>query len=306
MRLRVKMFPNPHRLGDGVSGIHTVVRSYARILPEFGIELVDVDDEADISVIHAGMGSHPCDVAMLHGIYFTADYKAHRSEWRANYHVVLGVRRASIVTVPSEWVAETLRRDFRLDPIILPHGIFPDDWKHSHKYAPKTVLWAKNRYYDVCDPTPLNSIALRLPDFRFFTTVAAPGAPANVMEIGVQSTEKMKGWVQKTSMVISTVKETWGILYAEALASGTPVVAANYGHAPSLVEHGVSGYVYDGQSMEDVEYGIRWVDKHRSQLSANASRLAGKLHWKHAGERIARTFRLAHKMRKNERLLQSH
>lgn len=294
MTLRVIMMPHPAMLKKP-SGITTVVKAYDRILPEHGVEIVHPNAEADILVMHAGMGGGvQCDVAMLHGIYFTADYDASTFEYRANTHVVNSIRGARVVTVPSEWVAETLRRDFRIDPIILPHGVFVDEWKHSLEPSKKTVLWAKNRFYDVCDPTPLNSIAERMPDFQFYSTVVAHGAPSNVREIGVQPHDKMKEWIQRVSMVISTVKETWGIMYAEALAAGTPVVTTNVGHVPNLVRHGVTGYVYNERSLNDAEYGIRWTEQYRSQLSANASQLAGELDWSKQAGRIARTLKLAH------------
>ncbi|GAG97772.1 unnamed protein product, partial [marine sediment metagenome] len=282
--------------GDNVGGIHTVVRAYAKILPQYDIQLVHPDAESDILVRHAGMGGGACDVAMLHGIYFTGDYRAAKNEWRANHYVISGIRRAKIVTVPSPWVAETLRRDFRLDPVILPHGIFPEEWVHDEVVIPKTVLWAKNRFYDVCDPTPLNNIAASMPDFTFYTTIAAPGAPGNVVPIGLQKSDKIKEWIQRVSIVISTVKETWGIMYAEALAAGTPVVAANLGHVPNLIKHGVNGYIYNPRHKGEVQYALRWVDQYRPTLSANASQLAGELSWEHAGERVARVLRLAQRM----------
>jgi glycosyltransferase involved in cell wall biosynthesis len=291
------MMPNPSNIGDRVGGIQTVVRAYSEILPPHGIDLVHPDAEEDLVVRHAGMGGGACDVAMLHGIYFTADYRASKFEYRANKHVINSIRHATMVTVPSEWVAETLRREFRIDPVVLPHGIFPDEWRHSKDYRPKSVLWAKNRFYDVCDPTPLNAVAEELPDYTFFSTVVADGAPDNVVEIGIQPTEQIKDWIQQVSMVISTVKETWGIMYAEALAAGTPVVAADIGHVPNLVEHGVSGYVYSSRNLDDVIYGIKYVEQNRSQLSANASRLAGELAWSKQAGRIARALKLAHKMK---------
>jgi glycosyltransferase involved in cell wall biosynthesis len=292
------MFPNSHTLKKtDVSGIHTVIRAYDKILPQYGIDLVGPDDAADIVVGHAGMGGATCDISMLHGIYFTDDYHATNAEWRANTHVVESIRRANIVTVPSEWVAETLRRDFRIDPIVIPHGVFLEEWQHNYEYVPNAVLWAKNRVYDVCDPTPINDIARRMPDVMFFTTFATAGSPGNVIEIGVQKHGKIKKWIARASVVISTVKETWGIMYAEAMAAGTPVVAANYGHVPNLIQHGVGGYCYNPSSIDDMEYGLRWTLKHHDILGANARKLAGELSWHEAGERFARVARLAVEMR---------
>jgi hypothetical protein len=303
MTLKIQMAPNPHNIGDNVSGIHSVIRAYARLLPEYGIHFAKQDESATLMVTHAGMGMIDSDIAMLHGIYFTADYRASKEEWRANKNVVGSIARAGVISVPSPWVAETLRRDFRLDPIIIPHGVFTEEWVHNETIKPRTILWAKNRYYDVCDPSPLNSIAEYLPEFTFFTTVAASPHPSNVVPIGVQDTENIKKWIQRVSMVMGTVKETWGIVYAEALAAGTPVITTSKGHVKNLVTHGVDGYVYNPSNPLDIEYGVRWIESNRSQLSANASKRAGLLDWKHSIPRVARLFYAAQAMRDSNRYI---
>ena len=286
--IKVVMLPNPLTLSKvHVSGIHTVIRAYKEVFPKYGMEFVDPDAPCDVVITHAGMASTYADIAMLHGIYFTADYMANNNEWRANVHVVKSARRARFVTVPSEWVAETIRRDFRREPIIIPHGIFAEDWAHDMDYVPNTVLWAKNRNYDVCDPTDLAVIAQHAPHFNFITTFY-PGTnpPDNVSVIGVQPTDRIKVLIQKSEMVVSTVAETWGILYAEALAAGTPVVTANWGHVPHMSPHGVSGYTYNRNNTADAVRGIEWTHKHRDVLSKNARKLAGELSWQVPAERV--------------------
>jgi glycosyltransferase involved in cell wall biosynthesis len=296
------MVPDIDMAKDGVSGIHTVVRAYYRVLPKYGIDLVPYKAEHDVSIAHAGMFDAFADVAMTHGIYFTADYNAHTHEWRANNYVVNSIRAAYYVTVPSPWVAETMRRDFRVDPIIIPHGVFYDEWQHNREHVPNTVLWAKNRtFQDVVDPTPVSAIAREMTDTTFVTTFAAPGAPRNVSPIGIQNREQIKGRVQKAAVVLSTIKETWGLLYAEALAAGTPVVTVNRGHVPLLVRHGVTGYCYQPGNLEDMKHGIEWCMKHRDILSKNCLVEAEKLSWDVAGERVARVARLAHKKKIDNR-----
>jgi len=284
--IRVLMFPSPLVRDERVSGIHTVIKAYGRTFPDYGMQFVDSDSEFDVIITHAGMTSLYSDIAMLHGIYFTDDYNAHKTEWRANAHVVRSIRRSRFITVPSEWVAETIRRDFRVDPVIIPHGVFADEWEHDLPTLKKTVLWAKNRDYDACDPTDLAQIAVRMPDFNFVTTFYRGRPPSNVSVIGVQPPDRIKVLVQRSDIVISTVNETWGILYAEALAAGTPVVTANWGHVPNLVPHGVAGYTYNRKDAEDAIRGIRWASEHRDTLARNARKLARELRWQRAGERV--------------------
>jgi len=285
--IRVLMFPNPHTLSEAhVSGIHTVIRAYQRVFPEYDMYMCKPDEPCDVIITHAGMAAVYSDIAMLHGIYFTGEYSASTPEWRANSHVVKAARRARIVTVPSPWVAETIHRDFRIEPVIIPHGVFADEWVHSYATKKKTVLWAKNRDYDACDPTDLAVVAQNIPDFNFITTFYRGTPPSNVNVIGVQSSERIKTLVQKCDIVISTVNETWGILYAEAMASGTPVVTANWGHVPNLVPHLVAGYTYNRHNTEDAIRGIRWASENRDILGKNSIKLARELRWHNGVERI--------------------
>ena len=286
-QIKVLMFPNPHTISNTmVSGIHTVIRAYQRVFPEYDMHLVGPDDECDVIVTHAGMASNYSDIAMLHGIYFTQEYAASANEWRANVHVVNATRKARFITVPSPWVAETIHRDFLREPVVIPHGVFADEWEHSYDIKKKNVLWAKNRDYDVCDPADLADIARSMPDFHFITTFYRGAPPSNVSVVGVQPADRIKVLVQKCDIVISTINETWGILYAEAMAAGTPVVTANWGHVPNLVPHMKAGYTYNRFSPDDVIRGIRWASEHRDVLGKNAKKIAAELRWQIAAERI--------------------
>lgn len=289
------MFPNPYTLDDKhVSGIGTVIRSYNRIFPEYDMEMVHPDSgDYSLLVTHAGISHYPADIAMMHGIYFTGEYQAGKNEWRANSHVIRAIRYARYVTVPSPWVAETFRRDFKIRPIIIPHGIFAEDWQHNFKPNSNVILWAKNRNYDVCDPTPLNDIAAMMPDLRFVTTFKSANAPRNVMEVGLIPSHKIKEALATSTVVISTVKETWGIMCAEAMACGTPVVTVNHGNVPNLVQHGVGGYCYQPGNLKDCVYGIRWTIEHRDILSRNARKLASELSWHEPAARIRKLCEIA-------------
>lgn len=280
--ITVGMMPEPGT--RGVSGIHTVIEAYNRVFPEYGMTIVPMGAAHDVSVVHAGMTGKPADVSMLHGVYFTADYRASNSEWRANEHITKSVRGSMFVTVPSDWVGETIRRDLRLRPIVVPHGVFYDEWQGSTVLRrPKTVFWGKNRVYqDVCDPTPLSAVASLMPDYTFLVTIAPENAPPNVVAIGLTPHAEMRDVLASCTVVLSTVKETWGILYAESMACGTPVCTVDKGNVPHLVPHGVAGYTYNSRSTEDMAKGIEWCDKNWEILGQNARKLARKMTW-HTG-----------------------
>lgn len=280
--ISIKMIPMPD--SPGVSGINTVVRAYGRLADKYGIRFTA--EGGDITLIHAGMGKKgqgEVDIAMLHGIYFTAEYNAPAWERAINQQVMDNILSATTVTVPSDWVAQTLRREFKIDPYILEHGVFYDDWQHNLTYNPKKIFWGKNRIFeDVCDPAALVSIARRMPDLDFITTLAPDDVSDNVHVMGLMQPDAIMRQVQESALVLSTIKETWGILYMEAMAAGTPVVAADIGHVPNLVRHGVAGYCYRSGNLDDLERGIRWTLKHRDVLSKNAQAIARYYTWDRA------------------------
>jgi glycosyltransferase involved in cell wall biosynthesis len=279
---KVKMTPMPDNAG-GPSGIRTVIESYVRLGSQYGIEFVSAGE--DVGIVHAGMGGSKgersmAEISMLHGIYFTAEYDGSRWERKANHRVIENLMSAASVTVPSDWVAKTLRKEFKIDPYILEHGVFWEEWQHENEYNPRVVFWGKNRIFnDVCDPGGLVAVAEQMPDFHFLTTLAPETVPSNVHALGVMPHEQVKKVIQRSAIVLSTIKETWGLLYIEALASGTPVVTLKNGHVPNLVEHGISGYHYKPYDINDMERGIRWCAKHRNTLSVNAKLRAKQYSW---------------------------
>jgi len=143
--MRVQIVPGLHFFRSHESGIKRVVEAYCKYLPEFGVEVVGEDiGDYDIKAVHAGMAPD-CDVAHLHGLYWTSDYEAQAWEWRANSSVVANLRGAKEVTVPSEWVAMTIKRDMRFSPHVIPHGIEWDEWAHHLEQDGGYVIWNKNR-----------------------------------------------------------------------------------------------------------------------------------------------------------------
>lgn len=276
-KLRIAMYPTKSVVDRGMSGIDTVCRAYYRLFPNYGIEVVE--HKPDLTIVHAGI--YPADVAMLHGVYFTENYPASKWEWKANYEITVSMRKAKSITVPSDWVAETVRRDFREEPFIIPHGVFWDEWQHDEKVEP-VVLWAKNRASDICDPGSINILAKRFPRVKFITTFKPSGDLPNIVEIGTQPYETMKRLIQRSSVVLSTVKETWGIMYIEAMAAGTPVLTVRAGHVPNLVQHGVCGYAYRPNDADDMAAGLEYCMTHRSVLSNNARIIARQHTWDNA------------------------
>lgn len=296
--MKVKMVPHKDVLKNGVSGIHTIVRAWFKHLPAFGVELVpNKSDDFDLLAVHAGMVENlPANVpvaAHIHGAYWTSDYAASLWEWEANKNVIESCRKSSIITVPSLWVAEAFQRDMRLTPEVVPHGIDWQDWQHEEDGG-YVIAYAKNRAYnDVCDPTFITQLARRFPQVRFMATFAPKDVPPNVKVTGVLPNDEMKKWIQRASLVISPIKETFGVLTLEAMASGVPVLGYAHGGNLELIEHGITGYLAVPRNVDDLAQGLDWCLQHRQELGVNARESVKKWTWEAACQKLTSVYEKA-------------
>jgi glycosyltransferase involved in cell wall biosynthesis len=295
--LKVLMKPHLDSFDKHESGIRRVIEQYFRLLPNYGIDLVNSDATSyDLLAVHAGMTGADADIAHLHGVYFTADYPASAWEYRANEHIVHALRNALEVTVPSNWVAETIQHDMRFNPTVVPHGIIPEEWEHSYRLQ-DYILWNKNRNADVCDPTPVINLARLRPNAQFKITFYPTNQTAplkNVQAIGMQQHDVMRRIIKSAQVYLSTTKETFGIGILEALAAGVPVLGYKYGGNTMLVEHGINGYLARVGDVEDLARGLDYCIKHRDVLSANARVTAKKWDWPSAVEKVAQVYQRAY------------
>lgn len=291
--MRVQMVPGLRFFRTHESGIKRVAEAYHKYLPEFGIEIVPEDvGDYDIKAVHAGMAPD-CDVAHLHGMYWTADYEAARWEWKANAHVIGNLRMAKEVTVPSEWVAKTIQREMRFKPHVIGHGLEWDEWADHRVTREPYIIWNKNRNADVCDPWPMSELAKMAPGLKFLSTFAPPDAPSNVEAIGLQPYEGMKMLVQGAAVYLSTTKETFGIGILEAMAAGIPVLGFAWGNIGEFVEHEVNGWLSKPGDFEHLREGLDYCWENMERLGDAGREMARGYEWRNICEKVAEVYRLA-------------
>lgn len=287
---RVWSVPNSSDWGEE-SGIRRVVEAYSRYLPEFDWQIVNSPhDQLDIVAVHAGVYAPLCHVAHCHGLYWTSHYHAAVWEWDANKRVTEMCRVARKVIVPSDWVAETFRRDMHLNPVVLGHGLDLEDWPEPSKTHEGYGLWNKNRRGDVCDPTPVGMLARGFPQHRFVTTFKPTGDFPNLREIGIQSHERMKQLLLNAGVYIATTKETFGIGILEAMACGVPVLGYAHGGILEMVQHGVNGYLARLNDEDDLKAGFDYCLRNRAALGANGREMVKPFGWRKIVERLAQVY----------------
>ena len=297
MTTKVLMLPTAETFSNWESGIKRVIINYTKYLPEHGFEVVS-DKNSNFDLVAAHAGAYPgAQVAHIHGLYWSADYDVMRYEHRSNVDVTATMKNAIQVTVPSAWVAETIARDLRFMPHVIPHGIEWDDWQHDRERG-EYILWNKNRNLDVCSPYYVGVLAREFPRKMFITTFAPTDrqidrVSPNLRVTGVLPHREMKPLIQSAAVYLNTTKETFGIGILEAMASGVPVLAFDYGGASELIEHGVSGYLARPGDISDLRIGIDYCFQHRETLGANGREAAKKWTWQNACASVALVYEKA-------------
>ncbi len=86
--------------------------------------------------------------------------------------------------------------------------------------------------------------------------------------------------------IYASVSETFGQVYLEAMASGTPVIAAEGGQLKEFFLIGEHGYLWKPDDLDSAEHAIRSAMKNRDYLSMKARQQALKHSWDSAEEQL--------------------
>jgi glycosyltransferase involved in cell wall biosynthesis len=273
------------------TGIGRVLHAQVRHLPKFDIELVGAAASADVVAGHTwDHGVANAAVIHNHGFYWLGDVGSGKySTWHAdiNTRMIDSLRRARAITVPSEWVAMPFRRDMRVNPAVIGHGLELAQWAPGENGG--YVLWNKNRGGDVCDPTPAWALAER--GVRVVSTFAPDGKRSNNLRVtGSLKAPEMHTLIQNADVYLATTKETFGIGTLEALASGVPVLGFDWGGTADLIQHQVNGYLVPPGDYDALLEGLAYIRAHRAELSNAARESAQAYAWPRVIERYAQLY----------------
>src|SRR5256885_7650487 len=81
----------------------------------------------------------------------------------------------------------------------------------------------------------------------YFAPEVAPRLGRGVEWIGPVAGNEKKDLLARARCLVNPIqwREPFGLVMAEALACGTPVVATRFGSVPEVVDHGVTGWIVD-------------------------------------------------------------
>jgi glycogen(starch) synthase len=126
-------------------------------------------------------------------------------------------------------------------------------------------------------------------------------------EIGLDGQVRFAGFVEEPDLralyvaadlvVVPSLYEPFGLVALEAMASGTPVVAADTGGLREIVDHGASGLRFradDAGALSDAAVRVLTDPDLARRLTSEARRaLAGRRSWAGVASRTVETYRRA-------------
>ncbi len=215
----------------------------------------------------------------------------------------------------SEAARETLTEHLETDAIVVPNGIYANRYRdgiHEPKWSGHTLGFI-GRFQE-----PRKGLAILLealpqvlqsfPETRVF--VAGPGNPDEAMEVidfqlrdrihflGRISESEKTNFLASACLYVApnTGGESFGIILAEALASGAKVVASDIPAFDSLLGHGKYGTLFESENSNDLAQKI--LDLFSNPDSGKAKAALGKdyaqnFDWDVVAEKIFDVYEMA-------------
>ena len=262
----------------GQGGIKRVTESLYRWLPEYGVEIVDDIKEADLVNVHADELKTDLPIAAsLHGLYWNG-YPWENWCYEANDRLIRVAKKAQSVSVPSQWVAHSMRRGMLLDPFVLMHGINLDEWEPAKSQG--YVYFDKTRIDPICEIDSLNILTGMSPNVQFLSTFGNADLP-NLTLTGRVPYPQAKENMRRAGVYFASTMETGGISIMEAMASGVPCLGFDHGAASEIITHGETGYLVEPGDYQGLFEGLMYCLSYRERLGEAARQYIIEHHqWK--------------------------
>ena len=282
--MKVCILPQASSFSSSVGGVNRVVSDLTRLLPQYGIEVTDNPDSADIRHCHA-LAWHPqVDVYTNHGVWRNPQTP---SETAANEIIYRLLTAAKVVTSVSEHTTEIYADRLNIKPCVIRNGV---DTKYlqsipQHSSDIPVFLWAKNNMTPPNDPRSALWLAKQLPQCKFIFTCAPSGIiPPNVTVIGVQPYKDMLQFIANSSVLIATTNEQFSVQVIEALALGKPILGFNWGGTAEVIQDGYNGYLGQQPQTNATEWpqlleSAQYILQDYNNLSINARESSKDYDW---------------------------
>jgi phosphatidylinositol alpha-mannosyltransferase len=225
------------------------------------------------------------------------------------------IEKLSARIAVSESARLTLTAHLETDAIVIPNGIYADNYRDGSSRAEwqRNTIGFLGRFEEdrkglpvLLDSLPI--ISRFIPDIRVL--IAGPGDSQEVLEkvdpqlrnrvefLGKISEEDKADFLASVSLYIApnTGGESFGIILAEAMAGGAAVVASNIPAFADVLGDGQYGALFESENSENLAKVI--IDLLRDEAKRKNLATAGATHaqrfdWSQVGEEIFEVYELA-------------
>lgn len=252
--------------GLNAHGIHAEI-TWLPLRAEFAPWSVAVPSPpAWATVVHVNSWLHPRFlprdrpiVSTLHSCVHDPQLRPYKSLSKALYHIIwirrieaANLRCAAHVVAVSRYTAQAAQAAFGRQGIeVIYNGVDTDFFSpvaRNQPHQPFRLLYVGNW-------NPLKGVDLFCPilqtlgeDFELLYTADRNGAhtpyalPANCQCIGrLNARDLVQAYQNADALLVPSRLEGFGLVAAEAMACGLPVIAANTSSLPEVIEHGKTG-----------------------------------------------------------------
>ena len=225
------------------------------------------------------------------------------------------IEKLSARIAVSEAARLTLTAHLETDAIVIPNGIYADNYRDGTPRAEwqGNTIGFLGRFEEdrkglpvLLDALPI--IARFVPDIRVL--IAGPGDSEEILEkvdsqlrhrvefLGKISEAEKADFLSSISLYIApnTGGESFGIILAEAMAGGSTVVASDIPAFADVLGDGKFGALFESENSESLAKVI--IDLMRDDQKRNELAIAGSVHaqrydWSQVGEEIFEVYELA-------------
>jgi len=214
---------------------------------------------------------------------------------------------AHAVLVPSEFARRSfLQQGVPASRIVkIPYGVDLRDFYpgEGRTDGPFRVLFVGGVTLQKGIPYLLEAVSKLRGDVELAMVGEAANMPASVLErfdtsrvkwVGRQNKGQVREWMQKSDvLVLPSVQDGFGLVLAEAMACGCPVIATTHTGIEDLIDDGVEGYVIPPQDVIALTDRVQALvdDPRLRQLMSEASvaRVASLGGWDAYGDTLVAT-----------------